>query len=121
MTRAEEAQVVREKTNDEHENVIEGYVKLIFWATVILIVVGSVSVIRSFTLQNQVDILDAHTTELQQETDAAKDAAVEARDALQEALDRAPTNDPDAIASALEAVHRIELEICGGPCQSSGG
>lgn len=116
MTAAEEVQAIRDESDAHHENTLANYVKIILFVTVVLVIVGAVSVIRSVNLQSSVDQLTSETDELQIETGQAKAAAVEARDVLQAALERSSTQNPDAIANALSAISRIEQELCGGPC-----
>jgi hypothetical protein len=109
---------------DEVENhqLFGRYLRIILWATVVLFVTALISVVRSFHIEHTVDKLDVHTTELTTQTISAREAAIEARDALKEALAdfeerrENATNSPEAIQDALEAVHRIEMHLCGGPC-----
>jgi hypothetical protein len=121
----EEQSEIRELLFEEHHATLIRYMRVIFWVTVVLIVLAFVGLIRSFVLQGSVDTLNRNTANLEEETNQARTAAVEARDALVSALEEAEQRrlaggnlPPAAIRDALIAVSRIETHLCGGPCGS---
>lgn len=109
-----------QKITNEHQSTLSRYVRLILWATVLLLIASSVNVLRSYQIERNVETLDDHTRELGSETEAAKNAAVEARDVLQAAIDQGRENAaaPGAVKEALLAISRIEAHLCGGPCDA---
>lgn len=105
-------------------------VRVILWACFILFILTLVSIIRSYyvedsidQLDQSVDQLDINTIELTTQTNLAKDAAVEARDSLNDAIAEAKKNNSgssgEAISNALASIARIERYLCGGPCEET--
>jgi len=118
----EERDVLPESDKERFQN----YVTVVLWVSIVLFVVAVVSLIRSFQIEAAVDDLNDHTITLQTQTDDARTAAIEARDTLQEALNKfeerranAEGSSPEAVAEALKAVARIEQHLCGGPCDTN--
>lgn len=119
----DEVALVRETVADKQHETLKHYMRWILWVTVVLTVLGMVSLLRSFVIQDAVNDLYRHTDDLAEETEDAKQAAVSARDTLTKALEEfeARRNSPDAVPSAeireaLIAVGRIEQHLCGGRC-----
>lgn len=103
--------------------VLQGNIKLVLWAASVLVVIAIVGAVLSFRLQDSVDHLEDKTVTLTQETNRGRDAAIEARDTLKDILEnlenREETDDGvnnEAIRDALQAIHRIEQELCNGVC-----
>jgi hypothetical protein len=104
---------------------IYGYLRVMGWMMFVLGVLLTVSLIRSFLAADTFDKIDEgiHRLEVAAErTDstsvAAREAAVEARDELREAIARidAPSDRDSSVTNALAAIGRIEVYLCGGPC-----
>lgn len=97
---------------------------LLTWLVVILVVLTVVSVARSYIVQDAAESAEAAAKTVGSTADQARDAAIEARDELRAAVkaleESRDPNEPDlqnqAIIDALEAIARIEVYLCGGPC-----
>ena len=105
----------------ETQEVLLRQTKIIIWVAVILFITAALSVFRAFQLVDSVEELEDTTVNLTVETSEAREASVDARDSLEEAIAeleaRRTENVPSAeIAAALQAVARIEQYLCGGPC-----
>lgn len=116
----------RDTLSAKNHKIIHRLMKILLWVSIVLFVITIVSLFRSFQLQSAVKALDNHTTDLSNQTNAAKDAAIEARDTLQAALDEfeerrnsEEASSPTAIRNALLSIARIEVHLCGGPCDEN--
>lgn len=115
----EEVNVVKKQNR-----ILQGNIRTVMWVTAVLFVLTLLSLIRSFQLQDSVQEIDDHTDELTNISEQSREAAIEARDRLNGVLDNLEqqilaTGDGAsiaAIAEALSAIHRIEANLCGGPC-----
>jgi DNA anti-recombination protein RmuC len=115
---------------EEHANMLHRLMKVLLWLTLVLFVLTLTSLLRSFQISASVSSLDSalkeldvHTVELTERTDAAREAAIDARDSLNSAIDRfeqerdaGGRSTPNEIQEALSSVARIENYLCGGPC-----
>lgn len=111
--------VEREGRSVEREGSLRGVVRLLVWLTALLMIATGVSIYRSFVVQDVVEHVEdvqSESVDLGSETNqVALDTLTELRAALQQAENGEGT-DPEAVADAVAAIHRIEEHLCGGPC-----
>lgn len=101
------------------------------WSVLVLIVlvvvlsIGvSFSVARSYKVEQAANRAVAASQRTETSTNIAKDAAIEAKRVLEDAIEQARNGngvDSGAVIEALSAIHRIELAVCGGPCPEPTG
>ena len=103
---------------------------LLIWLIVVLIIISIGSFVRSFIVQESADDAENAAQTAIVVTNRANDISLEGRDASLKTLDElhaildsikdTNTNEPDlqnqAIIDALEAIARIEGQLCGGRC-----
>lgn len=95
---------------DRREGMLIRLVRIVIWMTAVLAILTTVAVFRSFVVQDAVE----HVEEQQTVTGKiSADTLAEMRAALRESQG-GPNS--DAIRKALEAIARMEHEMCGGPC-----
>lgn len=98
---------------------LKSYMNVILWAAALLFALSVISIVRSYHLEDSVQKLDESTDQLTVQSEAAKEAAVEARDSLKHVLEvkeEGRRASPEEVIRALEAINRIEIQLCGGPC-----
>lgn len=105
------------------EIILNGMKAIIHWIMGILVIIAILVValaIQSARRDDAIDQLDTSVRNLQITTEEARDAAIQARTSLEEAIEQSQSGsgiDPAAVLEAFEAIHRIEEELCGGPCE----
>lgn len=104
---------------EQYHKMLLRYVKIVGWLTAVLFLTTIFRLFWYYQIEQSIEQLDTQSDIISEQTNLARDAAVEARDTLQKALDEADSrrgSDPGAIANALQAIDRIERQLCGGPC-----
>jgi TolA-binding protein len=98
--------------------------KILPWLVAVLAVLVAMSLWRSFVVEDAVEHVDEAAAEVRDVSTEGRQAAIEARDELRDAvraIEEANEGEPElqnqAIIAALEAIARIEVYLCGGPCE----